>query len=117
MHRFLLFETFGIVVIVLAGSALHFAYAWSGESWPVAVFAAVNESVWEHLKLAFWPAMAWSGFGFLAFGHRLPSFWAGRLVALALPPLVIALGFYGYMALVGHHSLLADMVLFVGAIA
>ncbi len=39
---------------ILAGSALHFLY----DLWPnplTAVFAPVNESVWEHLKLLYWP--------------------------------------------------------------
>ena len=37
---------------ILAGSALHFLY----DLWPnplTAVFAPVNESVWEHLKLLY----------------------------------------------------------------
>ena len=39
---------------ILAGSALHFLY----DLWPnplTAVFAPVNESVWEHLKLLYAP--------------------------------------------------------------
>ena len=117
MRGILLFEILGIVVIVLAGSALHFAHEWSGEAWPVAVVAAVNESVWEHLKLAFWPALAWSLPGWISIGRTVPNFWAGRLAALALPPVIIALGFYGYTAALGHHSLAADLILFVSAIA
>ena len=39
---------------VLGGAALHFLY----NVWPnplTAVLAPVNESVWEHLKLLYWP--------------------------------------------------------------
>ncbi|MFR7742268.1 MAG: DUF6512 family protein [Acutalibacteraceae bacterium] len=42
---------------ILAGSALHFLY----DLWPnplTVVFAPVNESVWEHLKLLYWPLLA-----------------------------------------------------------
>ena len=42
---------------ILAGSALHFLY----DLWPnplTAVFAPVSESVWEHLKLLYWPFLA-----------------------------------------------------------
>ena len=41
----------------LAGAGLHFVY----ELCPlpiVGLFAPVNESVWEHLKLFFWPFLA-----------------------------------------------------------
>jgi hypothetical protein len=48
------------VPIVLAGSALHFAFDWSGHWLPLALIAAVNESVWEPMKLAFWPAVTWA---------------------------------------------------------
>ena len=41
--------------MVLAGSGLHFAFDWSAGWPPLALIAAVNESIWEHLKLAFWP--------------------------------------------------------------
>jgi hypothetical protein len=52
----LLFELVGIVFIIFLGSALHFTFEWSGNQPAVGIFSAVNESVWEHLKLAFWPA-------------------------------------------------------------
>ena len=44
-------ELIGIVVIILAGSALHFVFEWTRYWPPEAVIAAVNESTWEHLKL------------------------------------------------------------------
>lgn len=45
------------IVGISAGSLLHFAWEWSGRSTVVAVFAATNQNTWEHLKLAFWPAL------------------------------------------------------------
>ena len=112
MGKSLAFEAVGIVVITLLGSALHFAYAWSGQTGWVAIFAAVNESVWEHLKLAFWPAVLWSLLGALAIRRRVRNFWAGRAVAITLPPMLIAAGYYGYTAVLGHHLLAADLALF-----
>jgi hypothetical protein len=51
------FELVGMVFIILLGSMLHFTFEWSGNQPIVGVFSAVNESVWEHLKIAFWPAL------------------------------------------------------------
>ncbi len=45
------------VLTALAGTGLHFLY----DLWPNPLFgliAPVNESVWEHLKLLFWPFLA-----------------------------------------------------------
>ncbi|MEM3021819.1 MAG: DUF6512 family protein, partial [Candidatus Caldarchaeum sp.] len=51
-------EVGGFFFIVFAGSLLHFTYELSGGNMVVALFSAVNESVWEHLKLPFFPALA-----------------------------------------------------------
>ena len=45
------------VVTVLAGCGLHFLYDWS-PNLLFAMIAPVKESVWEHLKLVFWPLLA-----------------------------------------------------------
>ena len=44
------------VVATLAGSCLHFVYA----LWPnglTALLAPVNESLWEHVKILYWPCL------------------------------------------------------------
>ena len=43
--------------VVLLGVFLHFAYELSGENPIVGLFALVNESIWEHLKLIFFPML------------------------------------------------------------
>lgn len=43
--------------VVLLGVFLHFAYELSGENPIVGLFALVNESIWEHLKLLFFPML------------------------------------------------------------
>jgi hypothetical protein len=50
----------GIIFIIVLGSNLHFTFEWSGSQAVVGVFSAVNESVWEHLKLGFWPAVVFA---------------------------------------------------------
>ena len=45
------------VVTVLVGCGLHFLYEWS-PNLLFAVISPVRESVWEHLKLVFWPLLA-----------------------------------------------------------
>ena len=43
--------------VVLLGVFLHFAYELSGANPIVGLFALVNESIWEHLKLIFFPML------------------------------------------------------------
>lgn len=42
------------VAATLAGACLHFVHALA-PSFVTAVFSPVNESLWEHLKIIFWP--------------------------------------------------------------
>ena len=110
-------EMVGIAFIVLAGSALHFAFAWSGYWKPVAIIAAVNESVWEHLKLAFWPSLFWSLFELGALTPLGWKFWSAKGYGLLVAPILIVTIFYGYTGLLGGNVLALDIATFVIAIA
>lgn len=109
-------ELFGIVFIVVTGSLLHFAYDVLGQKWWIAIFAAIDESVWEHLKLAFWPAVLWMGLTGPNVASNVANFWLAKAVSISLMPLIIAFGFYAYTAVLGHHALVWDLLLFIGAI-
>lgn len=49
LSRFLFISVLGVL--------LHFTYEWSDDNPIVALFSAVNESTWEHLKLLFFPML------------------------------------------------------------
>ena len=49
--RWQAWETIGLLWTLAAGNLLHFVYQWTGESTVAGLFAAVNESTWEHMKL------------------------------------------------------------------
>ena len=44
-------EIVGFIATGLFGTLLHFMYEWTGGNRVIAVFSAVNESTWEHMKL------------------------------------------------------------------
>jgi len=106
----------GFVLISLAGSFLHFVFELSGEWLPAALVAAVNESVWEHLKLAFWPGLVYALVEWPFFGRRVKNFWTAKAVGLFAVPLVIVSLFYGYTAWAGHNVLWLDISLFFLAV-
>lgn len=112
MIRRILLSTLAVVTL---GSLLHFAWTWSGRSTVVAVFAAVNESTWEHLKLAFWPALV---VGLVQrFRYRNPPGWLPATALRTLvPPLLIIGLFYGYTAVLNRHHLVFDLATFVFAV-
>ena len=50
----------GIIIICLVGTLLHFTYEFSHHNKYVALFSAVNESTWEHIKICMTPTILWS---------------------------------------------------------
>lgn len=44
-----------MIVTMILGTLNHFLYDWSGKNPVIALFTPVNESVWEHMKLLFFP--------------------------------------------------------------
>ena len=45
------------VIISILGTLGHFIYKWTNESRFIGLFFPVNESIWEHLKLIFYPTL------------------------------------------------------------
>ena len=108
----LLWELTGIILIFVSGSFFHFVFDLTGQWPPVALIGAVNESVWEHLKLAFWPALIYALIEFPFLKNATKNFWTAKSFGILSMPLIIVILFYGYTTLIGHHILWADIALF-----
>jgi hypothetical protein len=111
-----IWEISGGVGMVLAGSALHFVFAWTGYWRPIAWLAPVNESVWEHFKLAFWPGLLFALVEYGALRTKTNNFWLAKFVSLAAMPMIIGCGFYSYTAMLGHNLFGIDISLFLIAV-
>lgn len=109
-------ELVGFIFIVLAGSLLHFVFEWSGNNPVVAIFAAVNESTWEHLKLAFFPALLYAAFEY-PFLKKDVNFFFAKVISFYVMPIAIILLFYGYLAVFKEDSLFWDILTFILAVA
>ena len=102
----------GIIFASLFGSFLHFAYELSGFFKPVALFAAVNESTWEHLKIAFWPVFIFGIIEYLIYGRKINNFFFAKAASLYVIPIIIIVLFYGYTKLI-EHNLFLDISIFI----
>jgi len=109
-------ELGGIAFIVVLGSVLHFAFEWSGRAIAIAPIAAVNESVWEHLKLGFWPALIYAALEYGRFGKSVNNFASAKTIGIYLIPITIVVLYYAYKAILGHGLLQVDIAIFVVAV-
>jgi len=120
-NKLLLWELGCVFWICFAGSSLHFAFELSDYWTPLAVIAAVNESIWEHLKIYFWPGLVYTLVQYTYTRHLANNYWLGKVVALAFTPVVITILYHSYMAWVkagGYDTSVGAilMIMFLGVL-
>lgn len=97
-------QTAGFVLTSILGTFLHFLFDLSGENVAAALFSAVNESIWEHMKLIYYPMLLFALVEYRAWGKETGDFWCiklkGILLALALIPAI----YYLYTGALGISS-------------
>lgn len=107
----------GILFTLLLGSLSHFFYKWSGENLVVGLFSPVNESVWEHTKMLFFPVFLYTFFEMTACDKMDGHFLTARLLALVTGILLIPCLFFIYTGFLGRIWLPLDIAIFVLSIA
>ena len=101
----------GIVFIALIGTFLHFLYEISGHNKFVAIFAAVNESTWEHIKIGMTPTILWSLYDGYQYGLNANYLVAKSLSILSII-IIIPILFYAYTAFTKKSILWVDVICF-----
>lgn len=113
----LIWEIGCTLFVIGFGSVLHFIYGWTNHSSVIGLFAPVNESVWEHLKLGFWSLMIFSIPEYFFIGKKVKNFFMAKLAGVIVLEMVIVVIFYTYTAILGKDLLAVDIGSYiVGAI-
>lgn len=103
----------GIIFVLIAGSLSHFLYDWSGQNHIVGLFTPVNESIWEHMKLLFFPMLLYSFLMIFKFRKNYPclisAFCFGNLMGTALIPVL----FYAYEGILHQDIFILDIGIFL----
>ena len=92
---------------------MHFAFGWFRDWTPLALAAAVNESRWEHLKLAFWPGVLWAWIMPLPPDSSRWEVLSAKGMSLAITAILIVKIFTTYTAILGRNLLFLDIGTFV----
>ena len=92
-------QAWGFVFTGIFGTLLHFLFDWTGGSIIAALFSAVNESIWEHMKLLFYPAVVYALLQYRR--NPRPGFWYGKLLGIVTGLALIPALFYTYTGALG----------------
>ncbi len=101
----------GITIICIIGTLLHFTYELSHHNKYVAIFSAVNESTWEHIKICMTPTLLWSIYEIIKYGFT-PNFLLAKSLCLLTIIILIPILFYSYTIFTKKSILPIDVICF-----
>jgi hypothetical protein len=105
-----------MLFISILGGLFHFTFEMSGYNPIVGAFSAVNESVWEHLKLGFWPALLWAIIEYRQIRKEANNFFLAKTVVPYVIIAIIPAIFYSYTLFTGESIFIIDIMSFIVAV-
>ena len=106
-------ELIVILFCLILGTLLHFTYEWSGENLFIGSFSAVNESVWEHLKLLVFPMTLMSIVGIFVVKKQSENYWVSQVLGIITAMLFVVIFFYTYTGIIGRNITILDIGSFI----
>ena len=111
--KLLQIEIIVIIICLFLGTLLHFTYQWSGKNLFIASFSAVNESVWEHLKLAFYPMLIMAIVEYFFVKEIANNYIEAKTIGIFGSIAFIVISFFTYTGIIGTNFFLIDILIFI----
>lgn len=106
----------GIIFVLTAGTAAHFLYDWSGNRYIVGLFTPVNESIWEHMKLLFFPMLLYSLIMIFKLKEDRPCLTSSLCFGILTGTFLIPVFFYAYTYILGKNFFILDIGTFIASV-
>lgn len=111
------YTVIGTIFVLVTGSLAHFLYEWSGNNGIVGLFTPINESVWEHMKLLFFPMLIYSAIMIVKFRKEYSCITSALFFGILTGAVLIPILFYAYTFILGANTLILDIGIFMLSIA
>ena len=102
----------GFVFTSALGTFLHFLFDLCGGSAIAALVSAVNESIWEHIKLVFYPMVCFAMIEYRFIGKEIEGFWGIKLCGIVLAMSLVPICYYTYTGALGISSDWINILIF-----
>lgn len=103
---------FSFIMVSLIGTLVHFFYGCSNNNLLVGLIAPINESVWEHIKLLFFPMLITVAILTPKLQAMYPAILSGILSSTFIGCLLIPTLFYTYSGIIGQHIGAIDIAIY-----
>ena len=108
-RKVIIYQIFSVIFLFILGTLLHFTFNWSNQNSIVALFSSINESVWEHLKLVFFPMLITTVIGILYFGKSFPNYLCAKTIGIICAMAFMIIFFYTYTGILGNNLAVVDI--------
>lgn len=113
MSQLKFFTIIGAIFVLITGTLAHFLYHWSGNNTTVGLFAPINESIWEHMKLLFFPMLLYSVVMVVKFKEKYPCIAPSLCFGILAGTLLIPVFYYAYTYILGRNLFILDISIFI----
>ncbi len=113
------YKKYTVITIVAALSAIglgvlwHFLFDLTGENRFVGLFSPVNESVWEHLKIIYFPFIVTMIAEYFIYGKNAYNFFTSKLFGLTVGLFSIIMNYYVTVGAFGINNMAVNIGIFV----
>jgi len=100
----------GGIAIFALGGLWHFVFAWTDGWAPIGWLFPVNESVWEHIKLMFWPALIFYGIESIFLYKKTNNYLFAKAITFYFIPFMSISIFYLVYGATGFENFIFDTI-------
>lgn len=108
--RFQYMEILGAFVVSAMAVIFHNLYELSNRNFYVGLISATNESVFEHVKIIFFPYLIWSVLEYIVLKpNDYQKFITAKLVVLCIISSLVIVFYYTYVGIIGYNIMAIDI--------
>ena len=115
-NHILILEVISTIFVMILGTLLHFTFEWSNNNVFVGIFSPINESIWEHLKLIFFPMVIATIIVYLYEGKKVSNYLCAKTLGILNAIFFTIIFFYTYTGIIGTNFAFVDISIFFIAI-
>lgn len=116
-NNILILEIISTIFIMISGVLLHFTFEWFNNNALIGTFSPINESIWEHLKLLFFPMLITTIIVYFYAGKNISNYLCAKVQGIILEISFTIVFFYTYTGIIGTNFAIIDISSFFIAVA
>ncbi len=116
MDSILLIKLIGAPIIFILGATFHFLYKYGGKKSWMTIISPVNESLWEHLKIGYYPFLIYAFVQVLLLSTVPSNFLTAEFIGVYSMLVFIVVVELIYPAVLKRNVLILDFIVFFLAI-